>query len=41
MEIYEGIETLDLCLYLKKYKALIIADLHLGYEESFLSLIHI
>ncbi len=35
MEIYEGIETLDLCLYLKKYKALIIADLHLGYEESF------
>jgi hypothetical protein len=34
MEISKGIETIDLCAYLKKYKTLVIADLHLGYEES-------
>lgn len=31
--IAENIEIADLCLYLQKSKALIIADLHLGYEE--------
>ncbi len=34
MEIYKGIELEDLCLYIKKHKTLVIADLHLGYEES-------
>ncbi len=34
MKIRKGIETLELCLYLKEYKTLIIADLHLGYEEA-------
>ena len=34
MEIIKGIEICDLSLYLKGYKTLIIADLHLGYEES-------
>ena len=34
MEIQKGIETLELCLYLKKYRTLVISDLHLGYEEA-------
>ena len=34
MGFYKDIEIVDLCLYIKKYKTLIIADVHLGYEES-------
>ncbi|MBI2148411.1 metallophosphoesterase [Candidatus Woesearchaeota archaeon] len=34
MEIEKGFEIIDLCLYIKKYKILVIADIHLGYEES-------
>ena len=34
MEIQRGIEIIDLALYLKKEKILIISDLHLGYEEA-------
>ena len=34
MEIAKGIEIIDLSLYLTKYKTLIIADTHLGFEES-------
>ncbi|MBS3146386.1 metallophosphoesterase [Candidatus Woesearchaeota archaeon] len=34
VEILKGIEILDLSLYLKKYKTLIISDLHLGIEDS-------
>lgn len=34
VEILKGIEILDLALYLKKYKTLIISDLHLGIEDS-------
>src|SRR3989344_3804218 len=34
MDIIRGIKILDLCLYVKKSKTLIVADLHLGYEES-------
>lgn len=34
MEITKGIEIIGLCLYIKKNKALVVADLHLGYEES-------
>ena len=34
MEIVKGIEIIDLCLYLKKEKILIIADTHIGYEEA-------
>lgn len=34
MEILKNIEILDLCLYLKKYKILVVGDIHLGYEES-------
>lgn len=34
MEIYEGIEIVDLCLFIKKHKTLVIGDLHLGFEES-------
>lgn len=30
----DNIEIIDLCLYLNKEKILIIADTHLGYEES-------
>ncbi len=33
MEISEGMEIIDLALYIKKHQALAIADLHLGYEE--------
>ncbi len=34
MEIEKNIEIVDLALYLKKHKALIISDLHIGYEEE-------
>jgi len=34
MEITKDIEIIDLCLYLKKEKILIITDTHIGYEES-------
>ena len=34
MEILEGIEIVDLCLYLKKEKVLVVGDLHIGFEES-------
>jgi uncharacterized protein len=34
MDIQKGIEIIDLALYLKKEKILIISDLHLGYEEA-------
>src|SRR3989338_3815669 len=33
MEIIKGIEIIDLALYIKKHKALIISDLHIGYEN--------
>lgn len=33
-EITEGIEIYDLALYIAKFKTLIIADFHLGYEEA-------
>ncbi len=33
MEILEGMEIVDLAVYIKKYKTLAIADLHIGYEE--------
>jgi hypothetical protein len=34
MRVAEGIEIIDLALYLPKYKAVVIADSHIGYEES-------
>ena len=34
MKIHENIEIIDLGLYLKNYKTLIISDLHIGLEES-------
>ncbi len=34
MEIYPGIEMIDLALYVRKHKTLIIADLHIGFEEA-------
>lgn len=34
MEIYKGMDIINLCLYIKKHKTLVIADLHLGYEEA-------
>ena len=34
MEIIDGIEIHYLSLYIKKHKVLVIADIHLGYEES-------
>lgn len=34
MEINKGIKIIDLALYLEKYKTLIIADIHIGFEES-------
>tara|TARA_Y100000310_G_scaffold333832_1_gene412200 strand:- start:344 stop:1054 length:711 start_codon:yes stop_codon:yes gene_type:complete len=34
MKITSNIEIIDLALYLKKEKVLIIADSHIGYEES-------
>jgi len=33
MEISKGIQIIDLALYLKKQKILIIADIHIGFEE--------
>ena len=33
MEIIKGIKIKDLALWLKEFQALIISDLHLGYEE--------
>lgn len=34
MEIVNGIEVLDLCLYIKNEKILVLADTHIGYEEA-------
>src|SRR3989344_4151441 len=34
MEILEDIEGVDLCLYLRKEKILVIGDMHIGLEES-------
>jgi len=34
MELHDGIETIGLALYLKEHKALILADVHIGFEES-------
>ncbi|MBI5393452.1 metallophosphoesterase [Candidatus Woesearchaeota archaeon] len=34
MEIIENIEAIGLTLYLKKQQALILSDIHLGYEEA-------
>jgi len=34
MEILEGVEVIDLALFVKKHKTLIIADVHLGFEEA-------
>ncbi len=34
MEIHPGIETIDLALYLRKHKTLVLADLHIGFEEA-------
>ena len=34
MEIAKGVEVYDLGLYLVKSKTLVIADMHLGYEEA-------
>ncbi|MFH1182341.1 MAG: metallophosphoesterase [Candidatus Woesearchaeota archaeon] len=34
MELSEGIEIIDLALYLEEYNALVIGDVHLGFEES-------
>ena len=34
MEIIKGIEIIDLALYIKKEKALIITDTHIGYESE-------
>ncbi|MCX8193772.1 MAG: metallophosphoesterase [Candidatus Pacearchaeota archaeon] len=34
MEIVKGIEIKGKALWLKKFKALVVADLHIGYEEA-------
>ncbi|MBW2986523.1 metallophosphoesterase [Candidatus Woesearchaeota archaeon] len=34
MEIYPGIELIDLGLYLTKHKILVLSDFHIGYEEG-------
>lgn len=34
MEILKGIEIIDLSLYLKQYKTLILTDFHMGFEET-------
>ncbi|MBS3151659.1 metallophosphoesterase [Candidatus Woesearchaeota archaeon] len=34
MEILENIEIIDLCLYLRKEKVLVIGDIHIGLEEA-------
>lgn len=33
-KLYEGVYAIDLCCYLPASKTLVIADLHIGYEES-------
>ena len=33
MDILKGLEIIDLGLYIKKHKTLVIADIHVGYEE--------
>ncbi|HLD07050.1 MAG TPA: metallophosphoesterase [Candidatus Nanoarchaeia archaeon] len=34
MEIHPSIEIIDLALYLRKHQALVISDVHIGYEEA-------
>jgi uncharacterized protein len=34
MEIVSGIEIVDLCLYVKEFRTLIVSDTHIGYEEA-------
>ena len=34
MNIHKCIKIIDLCLYLKKEKILVIGDVHIGYEEA-------
>lgn len=34
MQIHNGIEIIDLCLFLVKPKTLVIPDVHIGYEEA-------
>src|SRR3989344_3503593 len=34
MKILEGVEAIDLAVYLSKEKTLVISDLHLGYEKD-------
>jgi putative SbcD/Mre11-related phosphoesterase len=34
MEIFPGIEIIDIALYIKKHSALIISDTQIGYEEA-------
>jgi|TARA_Y100000310_G_scaffold345315_2_gene463680 hypothetical protein len=34
MELFKDIEIIDLCLYLRKKKILVIGDMHIGLEES-------
>ena len=34
MKINDNIEIIDLALYLKKEKTLVVSDLHIGIEES-------
>jgi len=34
MQISPGIEIIELCLYIKKERILVVGDLHLGFEES-------
>jgi len=34
MEIIKGVEIVDLALFFKKQKILVLADVHLGYEEA-------
>lgn len=34
MEIHKDIEIIDLALYLKKQKILVLSDMHIGFEES-------
>ena len=34
MQITEGLEMIDLALYIKDYNAIVIADVHIGFEEA-------
>ncbi len=34
MKIFKNLEIIDLCLYLRKEKILVIGDMHIGLEES-------